>query len=67
MVFDPILSPADMCAEAKISLATWRRQYRDALPIVKLSPKRIGVRRSEWLAELVRRTSGSEGRVDGST
>jgi hypothetical protein len=57
MDFDPILAPADMCSEGKISLSTWRRQYRNSLPIVQISPKRIGVRRSDWLAALARRTA----------
>jgi hypothetical protein len=58
MDLDPILSPNDMCGEAKISLATWRRQFRNCLPVVRLSPKRIGVRRSDWLAALASRTAG---------
>jgi hypothetical protein len=57
MDFDPILSPSDMCGEAKISLATWRRQFRNSLPVVRISPKRIGVRRSDWLAALAQRTT----------
>ena len=64
-VCDPILTPADMCSEAKISLSTWRRQFRHTLPVVRLSPKRVGVRASAWRAELARRTSGQGGRSDG--
>jgi len=64
-VYDPILSPADMCSEAKISLSTWRRQFRHTLPVVQLSPKRVGVRASAWRAELARRTSSQRGAPNG--
>jgi hypothetical protein len=30
---DPILSPQEMAQDAGINLATWRRNYRDNLPI----------------------------------
>lgn len=50
--YDPILSPAAMCEDADISMATWQRRWRHKLPIVRLSPRRIGVRRSDWHAAL---------------
>lgn len=46
--YDPILSPAAMCEDADISMATWQRRWRHKLPIVRLSPRRIGCRRSNW-------------------
>jgi len=49
---DPILSPADMCDDAGISMATWRRTWRTRLPIIQLSAKRIGCRQSAWRAAL---------------
>ena len=49
---DPILSPRQMCDEAGISMPTWKRYYRHKLPIIRLSPQRIGCRRSEWRAVL---------------
>jgi hypothetical protein len=58
---DPILSPKMMCDEANISLDTWRRVYRNKLPIIKLSPKRIGARQSAWRKALEQNT---EGRAD---
>jgi hypothetical protein len=54
--FDPILSPNQMCDEAGIDMDTWRRYYRRKLPIIQLSPKRIGCRQSAWQAELASRT-----------
>jgi hypothetical protein len=45
---DPILSPSDMCRDGRISKATWYRHYRPKLKIIRLSPRRIGARRSEW-------------------
>jgi hypothetical protein len=53
---DPILTPRDMCEDAKISMATWRRTYRDKLEIVRVSPRRIGARRSKWLSALQENT-----------
>lgn len=49
---DPILSPDQMAADAGISRATWVRRWRPVLPVIQLSPRRIGVRRSAWLAAL---------------
>ena len=49
---DPLLSPEEMCRDAGISMATWRRNWRHRLPIVRISPRRIGVRRSVWRAAL---------------
>jgi hypothetical protein len=49
---DPLLSPEEMCRDAGISMATWRRNWRHHLPIVRISPRRIGVRRSAWRAAL---------------
>jgi hypothetical protein len=45
---DPILSPRDMCEDGDISKATWYRHYRLKLKIIRLSPRRIGARRSNW-------------------
>jgi hypothetical protein len=45
---DPILSPREMCEDAGISKATWIRHYRHKLDIIRLSPRRIGVRQSAW-------------------
>ena len=53
---DPILSPAAMCRDADISKATWQRNWRHKLPIIRLSAKRIGCRQSNWRAALDART-----------
>ena len=55
---DPIWSPETMCQDAGISLSTWRRVYRNQLPIVRISAKRIGARRSAWRHALEQRTEG---------
>jgi hypothetical protein len=49
---DPVLSPQEMADDAGISLITWRRNYRDQLPILQISPRRIGCRQSQWRAAL---------------
>jgi hypothetical protein len=53
---DPVLSPREMAQDANIALATWIRNYRHHpdLKILKLSPRRIGARRSNWRAVLDR-------------
>lgn len=53
---DPILSPEEMCEDGNISMATWRRNYRHKLPIIRISPRRIGARRSAWLKALEQNT-----------
>ena len=53
---DPILSPEEMCEDSNISMATWRRNYRHKLPIIRISPRRIGARRSAWLKALEQNT-----------
>jgi hypothetical protein len=53
---DPVLTPEEMCRDANISMATWVRHYRHKLPIIRLSPRRIGVRRSAWLRTLEQNT-----------
>ena len=53
---DPILSPEMMCEDANISMATWRRTYRDKLPIIRISPRRIGARQSVWRQTLEQNT-----------
>jgi hypothetical protein len=47
---DPILAPKEMCEDANISMATWVRNYRHnpQLKIMRLSPRRIGARQSNW-------------------
>jgi hypothetical protein len=61
---DPILSPQEMWQDAGFSKATWVRHYRKLLEqrglLIRLCPRRIGVRQSAWrnlLAE--RRARGS--------
>jgi hypothetical protein len=49
---DPVMCPAAMAEDADISLSTWYRVYRNRLPIIQVSPKRIGCRRSAWRAAL---------------
>jgi hypothetical protein len=49
---DPVMCPAAMAEDADISLSTWYRHYRKRLPIIKISPKRIGCRQSAWRAAL---------------
>jgi hypothetical protein len=55
---DPILSPEEMCEDANISMATWRRSYRNKLRIIQLSPRRIGARQSNWRQTLEQNTAG---------
>jgi hypothetical protein len=49
---DPVLSVEQMCEDANISRKTWYRNWRYRLPIVQVSQRRIGCRRSAWLAAL---------------
>jgi hypothetical protein len=56
---DPILSPAEMAEDGNISVATWNRNYRHRLPVIQISPRRIGVRRSAWLRALAERTGAT--------
>jgi hypothetical protein len=58
VVEDPILSPQEMCADGGFSMATWRRNYRHKLKIIRLSPRRIGARRSNWRKTLEENTEG---------
>jgi hypothetical protein len=53
---DPILSPEMMCEDGNISMATWRRNYRHKLPIIRISPRRIGARQSAWRKALEQKT-----------
>ena len=53
---DPVLSPAECCEDAGIGITTWKRVYRHKLPIIRITPKRIGVRRSDWRKALEQRT-----------
>jgi hypothetical protein len=59
---DPILSPEAMCEDANISMDTWRRHYRHhpKLKIMRLSPRRIGARQSNWREVLEQNTERSE-------
>ena len=54
---DPILSPQEMADDAGISLATWRRNFRNdpQLEIMQVTPRRIGARQSEWQRTLDQR------------
>ena len=45
---DPILSPREMAADAGVSLSTWERNYRRRIEILRISPRRIGAKRSVW-------------------
>lgn len=49
---DPILSPEQMWTDAGISPATWQRNWRYKLPIIRISARRIGCRQSAWRAAL---------------
>jgi hypothetical protein len=53
---DPILTPAEMARDARISLATWRRRWRRHREVeealIWVSPKRSGMRQSRWRAIL---------------
>jgi hypothetical protein len=55
---DPILSPEEMCEDGNISMATWRRTYRQhpKLKIIRMSPRRIGARQSNWRETLEENT-----------
>ena len=54
---DPILSPEEMALDGDISLATWRRNFRNdpQLTVIQLSPRRIGARQSNWRQVLEQR------------
>ena len=58
---DPILSPRAMCEDGDISKATWYRHYRPKLKIIRLSPRRIGARQSNWRKVLEEQTEGVGG------
>jgi hypothetical protein len=47
---DPIRSPTWMAEDGNISLTTWHRRYRHhpKLRIIRVSPRRIGARESNW-------------------
>jgi hypothetical protein len=51
---DPVMTPGEMCQDGNISMDTWRRHYRNhpKLKIMRLSPRRIGARQSNWRAVL---------------
>ena len=62
---NPILTPAEMAKDARISKATWHRRWRYDPRVVKalirLSPRRHGMRQRKWraiLAEGVRPKDG---------
>jgi hypothetical protein len=57
---DPILSPEEMARDAGISISTWRREYRDALSIIQVSPRRISSRQSEWRRVLNNKRAGGK-------
>jgi hypothetical protein len=37
-----------MCQDAGISMTSWRRHFRDRLPVVQITSRHIGVRQSAW-------------------
>lgn len=47
---DPVLDFEYIKADLGISHATWHRGPRQELPIVHISARRLGVRRSDYLA-----------------
>jgi hypothetical protein len=49
---DPILSPEEMWTDAGVSPSTWQRNWRHKLPMIRVSARRIGCRRSAWRAAL---------------
>lgn len=51
---DPILSYFECAAELGISLATFRRSALPELPVVELSARRRGIRRSDLEARKAR-------------
>jgi hypothetical protein len=57
---DPVMTPEEMCRDGNISMDTWRRHYRHKLPIIRLSPRRIGARRSAWFRALEQNTERTE-------
>lgn len=60
---DPILSPEQMAQDAGIALVTWHRNFRHhpKLKIVKISPRRIGARQSNWRQVLEDQIEGEGG------
>jgi hypothetical protein len=48
--FDPILDFEFIKSDLGISHATWHRGPRQELPVVRISARRLGVRRSDYLA-----------------
>jgi hypothetical protein len=55
---DPILSPADASKLIGVSKSTFIRHWQRRLPVLRLSPGRIGFRRSDLLAALEARCEG---------
>jgi hypothetical protein len=49
---DPIWSEKQMAADAGTSHSTWRRTWRHRVPMIRVSPRRHGCRRSVWRAIL---------------
>jgi hypothetical protein len=60
---DPILSLEDMWTDAGMSPATWRRNWRHRLPMIRISARRIGCRRSVWRAALEAETGKLPGQA----
>jgi hypothetical protein len=56
---DPILSPADASKLIGVSKKTWHRHWRHKVPVIQLSPGRVGVRRSDLRAALQARCEGA--------
>jgi hypothetical protein len=46
---DPFVTPAEIIDDLRVSRATFHRSLRYLLPFVRLSPRRLGVRRSVYL------------------
>jgi hypothetical protein len=55
---DPVLSFAEVAADYGVSLATFKRSILPDLPVVEITDRRRGIRRSDHEARKARRTRG---------
>jgi hypothetical protein len=58
--FDPILTINEMCTDGRLSRDTFDRYYRRTLPMIWVSPGKLGCRRSAWRAALAARSANPE-------
>jgi predicted DNA-binding transcriptional regulator AlpA len=55
-----LLAPKECCQIGGFSRSTWHRSIRPALPVVRISNRRLGVWDDDFFALLARRTEGGQ-------